>query len=36
MGAAGSGPDIRGLLERNAMTVLLTAFIAGMVMNNRK
>jgi len=32
----GSGPDIRGMLERNAMTVLLTAFIAGMVMNNRK
>jgi hypothetical protein len=32
----GSGPDIRGMLGRNAMTVLLTAFIAGLVMNNRK
>jgi hypothetical protein len=34
----GTGPnfDIRGTLERNAVTVLLTAFIAGMVMNNRK
>jgi hypothetical protein len=28
--------DIRGMLERNAVTVLLTAFIAGMVMNNRR
>jgi hypothetical protein len=33
---AGSGPDIRGMLGRNAMSVLLVAFIAGMVMNNRK
>jgi hypothetical protein len=33
---SGSGPDIRGMLGRNAMTVLLTAFIAGMVLNNRK
>jgi hypothetical protein len=33
---AGSNFDIRGTLERNAVTVLLTAFIAGMVMNNRK
>jgi hypothetical protein len=33
---SGAGPDIRGMLERNALTVLLTAFIAGMVMNNRK
>lgn len=33
---AGPGFDIRGTLERNAVTVLLTAFIAGMVMNNRK
>jgi len=32
----GSGPDIRGALGRNAITVLLTAFIAGMVMNNRR
>jgi hypothetical protein len=34
----GSGPDldIRGALERNAVTVLLAAFIAGMVMNNRR
>ena len=38
MGGAsmGQGPDIRGALERNALTVLLTAFIAGMVMNNRR
>jgi hypothetical protein len=33
---AGPGFDIKGTLERNAVTVLLTAFIAGMVMNNRK
>jgi hypothetical protein len=33
---AGPGFDIKGTLERNAMTVLLTAFIAGMVMNNRR
>jgi hypothetical protein len=34
----GAGPhfDIKGTLVRNAGTVLLTAFIAGMVMNNRK
>ena len=34
----GSGPgiDLKGMLGRNAMTVLLTAFIAGMVMNNRR
>jgi hypothetical protein len=32
----GPGIDLRGTLARNAMTVLLTAFIAGMVMNNRK
>ena len=34
----GAGPnfDIRGALSRHAMTILLTAFIAGMVMNNRK
>jgi hypothetical protein len=34
----GAGPsfDIKGTLERNALTVLLTAFIAGMVMNNRR
>ncbi len=34
----GSGPgfDIKGTLARNAVTVLLTAFIAGMVMNNRR
>jgi len=34
----GSGPDfdLRGALGRNALTVLLTAFIAGMVMNNRR
>ena len=33
----GAGPafDLRGTLARNAVTVLLTAFIAGMVMNNR-
>jgi hypothetical protein len=33
---AGPGLDLRGTLARNAVTVLLTAFIAGMVMNNRK
>lgn len=33
---AGPGLDLKGMLERNALTVLLTAFIAGMVMNNRK
>lgn len=33
---AGPGFDIKGTLERNAVTVLLTAFIAGMVMNNRR
>ncbi|MDQ7249119.1 hypothetical protein [Dongia sedimenti] len=33
---AGPGLDIKGVLERNAVTVLLTAFIAGMVMNNRR
>jgi hypothetical protein len=33
---AGSNLDIKGVLVRNAGTVLLTAFIAGMVMNNRK
>jgi hypothetical protein len=33
---AGPGIDLKGVLGRNAMTVLLTAFIAGMVMNNRK
>jgi hypothetical protein len=33
---AGPGLDIKGALERNAVTVLLAAFIAGMVMNNRK
>jgi len=34
----GAGPnfDMREVLGRNAMTILLTAFIAGMVMNNRK
>ena len=37
MGAgAGPGFDLKGTLERNAVTVLLTAFIAGMVMNNRR
>ncbi len=33
---SGAGFNFRGILERNAMTVLLTAFIAGMVMNNRR
>ncbi len=33
---AGPGLDMRGTLARNAGTLLLTAFIAGMVMNNRK
>ncbi|WP_395015457.1 hypothetical protein [Dongia sp.] len=33
---AGPGLDLRGTLSRNAGTILLTAFIAGMVMNNRK
>ena len=33
---AGPGFDLKGTLERNALTVLLTAFIAGMVMNNRR
>jgi hypothetical protein len=33
---AGSHFDLKGMLERNAVTVLLTAFIAGMVMNNRR
>jgi hypothetical protein len=28
--------DIRGVLGRNAITVLLAAFVAGMVMNNRR
>jgi hypothetical protein len=28
--------DIRGALERNAVSVLLAAFVAGMVMNNRR
>jgi hypothetical protein len=28
--------DIRGTLERNAISVLLAAFVAGMVMNNRR
>jgi hypothetical protein len=32
----GPGPDIRGALGRNAITVLLAAFIAGMVMNSRR
>jgi len=34
----GAGPDfdIRGALSRNAVTVMLAAFIAGMVMNNRR
>jgi hypothetical protein len=32
----GQVPDIRGALGRNAITVLLAAFIAGMVMNNRR
>jgi len=32
----GPGFDIKGTLARNAVTVLLTAFIAGMVMNNRR
>ena len=32
----GPGLDIRGTLARNAVTVLLTAFIAGMVMNNKR
>lgn len=38
LGASMGGPglDLRGTLARNAVTVLLTAFIAGMVMNNRK
>jgi hypothetical protein len=36
MGAGGPAFDVRGTLARNAVTVLLTAFIAGMVMNNRK
>jgi len=34
--SVGQGPDLRGVLGRNAITVLLTAFIAGMVMNNRR
>jgi hypothetical protein len=33
---AGPGFDLKGALARNAVTVLLTAFIAGMVMNNRR
>jgi hypothetical protein len=33
---SGAGLDIKGALGRNAITVLLTAFIAGMVMNNRR
>jgi hypothetical protein len=33
---AGPGLDLRGALSRNAGTLLLTAFIAGMVLNNRK
>jgi hypothetical protein len=40
MGGAsmGAGPsfDLKGALGRNALTVLLTAFIAGMVMTNRR
>jgi hypothetical protein len=32
----GPGFDLKGALGRNALTVLLTAFIAGMVMNNRR
>ena len=40
MGGASMGAgldfDVRGALSRNALTVLLTAFIAGMVMNNRR
>lgn len=33
---AGPGLDIKGTLGRHAVAVLLTAFIAGMVMNNRR
>jgi hypothetical protein len=36
MGAGGPHLDVKGFLGRNAMAVLLTAFIAGMVMNNRR
>ncbi len=36
MGAGGAPFDLKGTLSRNAGTLLLTAFIAGMVMNNRK
>jgi hypothetical protein len=34
----GSGPgfDLKGMLGRNAVPVLLAAFIAGLVMNNRR
>ncbi len=32
----GPGLDIKGALARNAVTVLLAAFIAGMVMNNKR
>jgi hypothetical protein len=32
----GPGLDLKGALGRHALTVLLTAFIAGMVMNNRR
>jgi hypothetical protein len=32
----GPGLGLKGVLERNAVTVLLAAFIAGMVMNNRR
>jgi len=34
--AAGSRVDVRGVLARNAMTVLLAAFIAGMVTTHRR
>jgi hypothetical protein len=33
---AGPGFDLKGVLGRNALPVLLAAFIAGMVMNNRR
>jgi len=34
--AAGSRLDVRGALARNAMTVLLAAFVAGMVTTSRR
>ena len=31
-----TAPDLGAMLSRNAVPVLLTAFVAGMVMNNRR